>query len=281
MDWWKASWKSIKKVHLFESIENCGLCSVLHAAVTWTLFNAYLLLCAHQDLASDPSASLFERAIVIWDGQKNDHFGPYYTIWAILDNFGQVLLLKKKGGNFEILAKSLAHASLWHQPHALNYAQSRVPSLPLSCTSFGFYWLEEVNRSIRNLQNWSNNILEQSIGTTRPACERSRVQVPTWPGIFFFHLRDSWLSGFLRTVHMFLMFWCTMGVSFSPLKPGKIKLCNALFYKAIMIVTHLVSYGIRHTQEINFFYNTYMIDNIIYIHYTNFTYISNSKLQFA
>ena len=34
-----------------------------------------------RDLASDPSASLFELAIVIWDDQKNYHFGPFYTIF--------------------------------------------------------------------------------------------------------------------------------------------------------------------------------------------------------
>ena len=28
---------------------------------------------ADRDLASDPSACLFGRAIVIWDGQKNEH----------------------------------------------------------------------------------------------------------------------------------------------------------------------------------------------------------------
>ena len=29
---------------------------------------------------SDPSACLFGQAIVIWDRQKNDHFGSFYTI---------------------------------------------------------------------------------------------------------------------------------------------------------------------------------------------------------
>ena len=36
-------------------------------------------------LASDPSARLFRRAFVIWDGKKTDHFGPFYTI---LGHFG-------------------------------------------------------------------------------------------------------------------------------------------------------------------------------------------------
>ena len=62
-----------------------------------------------RDLASDPSASLFGQAIVIWDGQKNAQFGPFYPIsghFDVLDNFGRVLLFKITG-NFEILAKSL------------------------------------------------------------------------------------------------------------------------------------------------------------------------------
>ena len=29
-----------------------------------------------------------------------------------------------------------------------------LPSLPLSCTGFNFYWLNEVNRSISNFRNW-------------------------------------------------------------------------------------------------------------------------------
>ena len=60
-------------------------------------------------MAIDLSARLFGQAIVIWDGQKNVHFEPFYpfqVILAIVDNFGQVLLFKMTG-NFEILAKSL------------------------------------------------------------------------------------------------------------------------------------------------------------------------------
>ena len=39
-------------------------------------------------------------------GRKKDNFGPFYTILAILDNFGRALNVKKDG-QFEILAKSL------------------------------------------------------------------------------------------------------------------------------------------------------------------------------
>ena len=42
-----------------------------------------------RDLAGDPSARLFGRAIVIWDGQKNNHFGPFYTILGHFDYFRQ------------------------------------------------------------------------------------------------------------------------------------------------------------------------------------------------
>ena len=41
-----------------------------------------------------------------------------------------------------------ARASLWRQRQGLNYAHRSLPSLPLSCTGFNFYWLDEVNRSI-------------------------------------------------------------------------------------------------------------------------------------
>ena len=60
-----------------------------------------------RDLASDPSGCLFGQAIVIWDGMPIlDHFTPFQAILAILDNFERVLLFRKTG-NFEILAKSL------------------------------------------------------------------------------------------------------------------------------------------------------------------------------
>ena len=47
-----------------------------------------------RDLASNPSAYLFGRAIVIRDCQKNDHLGPFYII---LDNFGQAYCSQKVG----------------------------------------------------------------------------------------------------------------------------------------------------------------------------------------
>ena len=60
-----------------------------------------------RDLASNPSAPLFERAIVVYDSPKNyiflDHFTPFMSI---SENFWLALLFKKTG-NFGILAKSL------------------------------------------------------------------------------------------------------------------------------------------------------------------------------
>ena len=41
-----------------------------------------------------------------------DHFTSFQAILAVLDNFGRVLLFKKTG-NFEILAKSLLEY-LWY-----------------------------------------------------------------------------------------------------------------------------------------------------------------------
>ena len=58
-----------------------------------------------RDLASDPSARLLGQANAIWDGQKKDHFWPFYTMLAILDNFGRALMFKKTG-SFEILELS-------------------------------------------------------------------------------------------------------------------------------------------------------------------------------
>ena len=43
----------------------------LHPINTWQV---------DRDSASDPSTRLFQRAIVIWDGQKNANSGPFYTI---------------------------------------------------------------------------------------------------------------------------------------------------------------------------------------------------------
>ena len=64
----------------------------------------------HRDLASSPSTHLFKRAIVIWEGQEYDYFGPFYIIFGhfshFQNNYGWALLFKKTG-NFEILAKSL------------------------------------------------------------------------------------------------------------------------------------------------------------------------------
>ena len=42
-----------------------------------------------RDLASDPSTRLFGQAIAISDGQKNDHFGPFFAILGHFDHFGQ------------------------------------------------------------------------------------------------------------------------------------------------------------------------------------------------
>ena len=52
------------------------------------------------------SSRLFGRVQVIWNVQKNHNFGPFYTILAILDDFGQALLFKKTN-SFEIPAESL------------------------------------------------------------------------------------------------------------------------------------------------------------------------------
>ena len=59
-----------------------------------------------RDLASDLSARIFGRVQGIWDGYKNNHFGPFYTILGHFGHFRRALLFKKMG-NFEILAKSL------------------------------------------------------------------------------------------------------------------------------------------------------------------------------
>ena len=42
-----------------------------------------------RDLASDSSTRLFGRPIVIWDGQENDHFGPYLHPFSHFSHFGQ------------------------------------------------------------------------------------------------------------------------------------------------------------------------------------------------
>ena len=53
-----------------------------------------------QGLSLWPATHFFGLVQVIWDGQKNNHFGPFYTI---LGNFGWALLFKKTG-DFEILS---------------------------------------------------------------------------------------------------------------------------------------------------------------------------------
>ena len=68
-----------------------------------------------RDLASNPSARIFRRVIVIWDSQKMtilDRFTLFKANLAISDNFGEALLFKKMG-NFEILLSPwLANAIL-------------------------------------------------------------------------------------------------------------------------------------------------------------------------
>ena len=56
-----------------------------------------------------------------------------------------------------------------------------------------------------------------SLQNTRPACGRAGVQVPSWPRIFF-HMKILDWVGSVYKIHIFLLFWYTMLVSFSIFK---------------------------------------------------------------
>ena len=55
----------------------------------------FILAC--RDLASDPSARLFGWAIVIRDGQINNHFEPFYNIFGHFRQFWMGTSVHKNG----------------------------------------------------------------------------------------------------------------------------------------------------------------------------------------
>ena len=78
---------------------------------TWcSFFICQKFLCT-RDLASDPSTRLFRRAIVIFDGQKNDHDGFVYrrAKWKLVKYSTYICTSFYKNGKYQPVSTLLYH----------------------------------------------------------------------------------------------------------------------------------------------------------------------------